>query len=191
MLRTAAARGGATLRHFAVAGGAARSAFPAASASGSRSVSRAALPSAAGVAGNEALATDAAVRLVAGDVAPQQLTTYEAARFRADREAQKSIKNFTLNFGPQHPAGTCGAGREPRPHWMGPSRGYISWGDASLAAYDGFFSVAGCCCRMCVVSIAPRVFTSCAVDEGTHIATIVPTCTLACSMIGFFSFYCG
>lgn len=104
MLRAAATRGGAALRHFAVGGGAARSAFPAGSASGARWVSRAALPSAAGVAGNEALATDAAVRLVAGEVAPQQLTTDEAARFRADREAQKSIKNFTLNFGPQHPA---------------------------------------------------------------------------------------
>lgn len=104
MLRAAATRGGAALRHFAVGGGAARSAFPAGNASGARWVSRAALPSAAGVAGNEALATDAAVRLVAGEVAPQQLTTDEAARFRADREAQKSIKNFTLNFGPQHPA---------------------------------------------------------------------------------------
>lgn len=54
--------------------------------------------------GSEALATEAAVRVVAGEVSPQQLTVDEAARFRADREAQKSIKNFTLNFGPQHPA---------------------------------------------------------------------------------------
>lgn len=56
------------------------------------------------MAANEALATEAAVRVVAGEVSPQQLTVDEAARFRADREAQKSIKNFTLNFGPQHPA---------------------------------------------------------------------------------------
>jgi len=74
-----------------------------------RSVSRAALPSVAS-AGNEQLATDAAVRVVAGEVAPHQLTTEETTRFRADREAQKSIKNFTLNFGPQHPAGTCVVG---------------------------------------------------------------------------------
>lgn len=109
MLRSAAIRSGAAFRHFAAAGNSGRSvALPAAAVSGARSVSRAALPPAAGVAGNEALAMDAAVRLVAGEVAPHQLTTDEVARFRADREAQKSIKNFTLNFGPQHPAGTCG-----------------------------------------------------------------------------------
>lgn len=105
MLRTAATRGGAALRRFAAdGGGSARGALFPAGASASRSVSRAALPSAAGVAANEALATEAAVRVVAGEVSPQQLTVDEAARFRADREAQKSIKNFTLNFGPQHPA---------------------------------------------------------------------------------------
>lgn len=111
MLRTAATRGGAVLRRLSDPGGFAHTAAPyTAAAAATRSVSRAALPSAAAVVGNEALATDAAVRVVAGEVAPHQLTTEEAARFRADREAQKSIKNFTLNFGPQHPAGTCGGG---------------------------------------------------------------------------------
>eukprot|EP00168_Porphyra_purpurea_P010015 TRINITY_DN2462_c0_g1_i3.p1 TRINITY_DN2462_c0_g1~~TRINITY_DN2462_c0_g1_i3.p1 ORF type:complete len:446 (+),score=157.25 TRINITY_DN2462_c0_g1_i3:180-1340(+) len=105
MLRTVAASGGAALRRFAAgAGTAGRGAgLSAGSATQTRSVSRAALPS-VGAGINEQLATDAAVRVVAGEVAPHQLTTDEATRFRADREAQKSIKNFTLNFGPQHPA---------------------------------------------------------------------------------------
>lgn len=150
MLRAAATRGGAALRHFAVGGGAARSAFPAGSASGARWVSRAALPSAAGVAGNEALATDAAVRLVAGEVAPQQLTTDEAARFRADREAQKSIKNFTLNFGPQHPAGTSCPEQEPKLHRKGPASSCASWGGAGLAPCDGVLPSVGGCSLPCM-----------------------------------------
>lgn len=177
MLRTAATRGGAALRRFAAdGGGSARGALFPAGASASRSVSRAALPSAAGVAANEALATEAAVRVVAGEVSPQQLTVDEAARFRADREAQKSIKNFTLNFGPQHPAGTCWRCRwEGRPHRRAPAGSWAFWVAAGLATC-GWLFVCGwmlLSCPMYGESTAPRAVTLCAVDWGTHVATLL------------------
>lgn len=46
---------------------------------------------------------DSAVNTVAGEVAIEQLEPHELARLRADREKQLDIRNFTLNFGPQHP----------------------------------------------------------------------------------------
>jgi NADH dehydrogenase (ubiquinone) Fe-S protein 2 len=47
---------------------------------------------------------DAAVSRVSGEIGIHQLEPNELARLRADREAQREIKNFTINFGPQHPA---------------------------------------------------------------------------------------
>jgi NADH dehydrogenase (ubiquinone) Fe-S protein 2 len=47
---------------------------------------------------------DAEVNVVAGEIAFNQLEPDELRRLRADREAQRDIKNFTINFGPQHPA---------------------------------------------------------------------------------------
>lgn len=41
---------------------------------------------------------------VAGEVGISQLEPHELQRMRADREKQLDIKNFTINFGPQHPA---------------------------------------------------------------------------------------
>ncbi|PXF41278.1 hypothetical protein BWQ96_09038 [Gracilariopsis chorda] len=46
---------------------------------------------------------DSAVNTVAGEVTIDQLEPHELARMRADREKQLDIRNFTLNFGPQHP----------------------------------------------------------------------------------------
>lgn len=46
---------------------------------------------------------DAAVNTVAGEVKYDQLEPHELTRLRADREKQLDIRNFTLNFGPQHP----------------------------------------------------------------------------------------
>lgn len=46
---------------------------------------------------------DAAVNTVSGEVGYDQLEPHELTRFRADREKQLDIRNFTLNFGPQHP----------------------------------------------------------------------------------------
>lgn len=177
MLRTAATRGGAALRRFAVdGGGSARGAIFPAGASASRSVSRAALPPVAGLAANEALATEAAVRVVAGEVSPQQLTVDEAARFRADREAQKSIKNFTLNFGPQHPAGTCWRSHwEGRPHRLAPAGGWLRFLGGGWPGYLRLVLVCGCVlssCPMRKVSTAPRAVALCAVDWGTHVATL-------------------
>lgn len=50
------------------------------------------------------LAIDSAVDKVAGEVGIDQLEPNELVRMRADREKQLDIRNFTLNFGPQHPA---------------------------------------------------------------------------------------
>ena len=47
---------------------------------------------------------DAGVDVVSGEVRYDQLEPHELARMRADREKQLEIKNFTINFGPQHPA---------------------------------------------------------------------------------------
>ena len=47
---------------------------------------------------------DSAVDAVSGEVGLSQLEPYELQRMRADREKQLEIKNFTINFGPQHPA---------------------------------------------------------------------------------------
>lgn len=47
---------------------------------------------------------DSAVNKVAGEVTIDQLEPRELERMRADREKQLDIRNFTLNFGPQHPA---------------------------------------------------------------------------------------
>lgn len=46
---------------------------------------------------------DAAVNTVSGEVGYDQLEPHELTRLRADREKQLDIRNFTLNFGPQHP----------------------------------------------------------------------------------------
>lgn len=46
---------------------------------------------------------DSAVNVVAGEVGFEQLEPHELTRLRADREKQLDIRNFTLNFGPQHP----------------------------------------------------------------------------------------
>lgn len=46
---------------------------------------------------------DSAVNTVAGEVGLDQLEPHELSRLRADREKQLDIRNFTLNFGPQHP----------------------------------------------------------------------------------------
>ena len=46
---------------------------------------------------------DAAVNDVAGEVTIDQLEPHELKRMRLDREKQLDIRNFTLNFGPQHP----------------------------------------------------------------------------------------
>lgn len=46
---------------------------------------------------------DSAVNQVAGEVRLDQLEPHELSRMRADREKQLDIRNFTLNFGPQHP----------------------------------------------------------------------------------------
>lgn len=50
---------------------------------------------------------DSAVNEVSGEVDIDQLEPHELARMRADREKQLDIRNFTLNFGPQHPV-RCG-----------------------------------------------------------------------------------
>lgn len=47
---------------------------------------------------------DSAVNKVTGEVGIDQLEPHELARMRQDREKQLDIRNFTLNFGPQHPA---------------------------------------------------------------------------------------
>lgn len=47
---------------------------------------------------------DAEVNVVSGEIAFNQLEPDELRRLRSDREAQRDIKNFTINFGPQHPA---------------------------------------------------------------------------------------
>lgn len=47
---------------------------------------------------------DSAVNKVAGEVGIDQLLPHELQRMRTDREKQLEIRNFTLNFGPQHPA---------------------------------------------------------------------------------------
>lgn len=47
---------------------------------------------------------DSAVNVVAGEVGIDQLEPHELQRMRTDREKQLDIKNFTINFGPQHPA---------------------------------------------------------------------------------------
>lgn len=47
---------------------------------------------------------DSAVNKVAGEVGIDQLEPHELARMRSDREKQLDLRNFTLNFGPQHPA---------------------------------------------------------------------------------------
>lgn len=44
------------------------------------------------------------VNVVAGEVGISQLEPHELQRMREDREKQLEIKNFTINFGPQHPA---------------------------------------------------------------------------------------
>lgn len=49
-------------------------------------------------------AIDSAVNKVAGEVGIDQLEPFELERMRQDREKQMDIRNFTLNFGPQHPA---------------------------------------------------------------------------------------
>lgn len=46
----------------------------------------------------------AGVNVTAGEVSYNQLEPHELQRMRADREKQLDIKNFTINFGPQHPA---------------------------------------------------------------------------------------
>lgn len=48
---------------------------------------------------------DSAVNTVAGEVRLNQLEPHELKRMREDREKQLDIRNFTLNFGPQHPVG--------------------------------------------------------------------------------------
>lgn len=48
-------------------------------------------------------AIDSAVATVAGEVGFDQLEPHELKRLREDREKQLDIRNFTLNFGPQHP----------------------------------------------------------------------------------------
>lgn len=45
-----------------------------------------------------------AINQTAGEVEYSQLEPHELERMRGDREKQRNIKNFTLNFGPQHPA---------------------------------------------------------------------------------------
>lgn len=47
---------------------------------------------------------DSAVNKVSGEVGIDQLEPHELERMRLDREKQLDIRNFTLNFGPQHPA---------------------------------------------------------------------------------------
>lgn len=47
---------------------------------------------------------DARVAVVAGEVGFDQLEPNELAKLRADCETQFDIRNFSLNFGPQHPA---------------------------------------------------------------------------------------
>lgn len=47
---------------------------------------------------------DSGVNTTAGEVGYDQLEPHELQRMRADREQQLDIKNFTINFGPQHPA---------------------------------------------------------------------------------------
>lgn len=49
------------------------------------------------------IAIDSAVNQVAGEVTIDQLEPHELKRMRQDREKQLDIRNFTLNFGPQHP----------------------------------------------------------------------------------------
>ncbi len=44
------------------------------------------------------------VNIQAGEVGLSQLEPHELRRMRADREKQLELKNFTINFGPQHPA---------------------------------------------------------------------------------------
>lgn len=63
-------------------------------------VSRQRLPDSA----RAAIAIDSAVDKVAGEYGLDQLEPHELNRMRADREKQLDIRNFTLNFGPQHPA---------------------------------------------------------------------------------------
>lgn len=46
---------------------------------------------------------DSAVNTVAGEVGFDQLEPHELSRLRIDREKQLDVRNFTLNFGPQHP----------------------------------------------------------------------------------------
>lgn len=48
---------------------------------------------------------DSAVDTVAGEVRFDELEPHELKRMREDREKQLDIRNFTLNFGPQHPVG--------------------------------------------------------------------------------------
>lgn len=50
---------------------------------------------------------DSAVNIVAGEVGFDQLEPHELKRMREDREKQLDIRNFTLNFGPQHPVREC------------------------------------------------------------------------------------
>lgn len=47
---------------------------------------------------------DSGVGTVAGEVGYSQLEPHELERMREDQEKQLEIKNFTINFGPQHPA---------------------------------------------------------------------------------------
>eukprot|EP00179_Madagascaria_erythrocladioides_P003932 CAMPEP_0198313532 /NCGR_PEP_ID=MMETSP1450-20131203/4520_1 /TAXON_ID=753684 ORGANISM="Madagascaria erythrocladiodes, Strain CCMP3234" /NCGR_SAMPLE_ID=MMETSP1450 /ASSEMBLY_ACC=CAM_ASM_001115 /LENGTH=467 /DNA_ID=CAMNT_0044016539 /DNA_START=60 /DNA_END=1463 /DNA_ORIENTATION=+ len=47
---------------------------------------------------------EATLERQAGEVAAVDLTEIERARFTANHEDAKEVKNFTLNFGPQHPA---------------------------------------------------------------------------------------
>lgn len=65
---------------------------------------RRALVSRARAIGDGQTAVDAEVAVVAGEISFDQLEPGELRRLRADREAQRDIKNFTINFGPQHPA---------------------------------------------------------------------------------------
>lgn len=68
------------------------------------SISRGLVSRAKGPVGAGQAAVDAEVAKVAGEIGFDQLEPGELARLRADREAQRDIKNFTINFGPQHPA---------------------------------------------------------------------------------------
>ena len=53
---------------------------------------------------DQRIAIDVAVNTVAGENRIDQLLPHELARMRADRKNQLDMRNFTLNFGPQHPA---------------------------------------------------------------------------------------